>query len=295
MGFCHLVGNEAVKNRLQTAVNQKKVTHSYLFLGPSGIGKTLFAKEFAKMILCLEEENKPCNKCKSCLSFQENNQPDFIFIQPEDGTIKIEKIRAMQEKILEKPILSGRKIYVIQDADTMTKEAQNCLLKTLEEPPSYITIVLVASNESKLLSTIRSRCMKIAFQKLSQEELQTALQQMQVEDIPQSLYPMFEGSIQKAQRILERRQTYEEIQEIFSHVERYHLLDVINRMDCLYKNKEIMDDILDYIMVLFSQKMVQDSKYIQYIETINQVKNNLKANSNFDMNIDQLLFTIWEE
>ena len=80
------------------------------------------------MILCLSEE-KSCGKCKSCLQFEENNQPDFIFIEPEDGTIKIEKIRQMQSKVLEKPIISSKKVYVIKDADTMTKEARELLIK----------------------------------------------------------------------------------------------------------------------------------------------------------------------
>lgn len=101
MAFENLVGNEKVKNLLVSMIEQGKTTHSYLFLGPSGIGKTLFAKEFAKMLLCTGDK-KACGVCKSCKQFLENNQPDFIFLEPEDGKIKIEQIRRNASKNLRK-------------------------------------------------------------------------------------------------------------------------------------------------------------------------------------------------
>lgn len=118
------------------------------------------------MILCQGESIKPCNKCKSCVELEANNNPDLIEIEKIDGSIKIEKIRELQEKILEKPIISNKKVYIIKDADYMTLEAGNCLLKTLEEPPSFITIIMTGSNESMFLNTIKSRCMKISFNKI---------------------------------------------------------------------------------------------------------------------------------
>jgi len=96
MAFENLVGNEEVKKLLVSMVEQRKITHGYLFVGPSGIGKTLFAKEFAKMILC--EEQNACGKCKSCLQLEEDNQPDFVLIKPEEGKIKIEQIRRNASK-----------------------------------------------------------------------------------------------------------------------------------------------------------------------------------------------------
>lgn len=166
MSFENLIGNDKIKETLNKSIKANTVMHSYMFIGTSGIGKTLFAKEFVKMILCQSGEDKPCNKCKSCIELINNNNPDLIEIEPENGTIKIEKIRQMQEKVLEKPIISNKKVYVIKDAHLMTKEAQNCLLKTLEEPPSFITIIMTGSNESMFLNTIKSRCMKITFQKI---------------------------------------------------------------------------------------------------------------------------------
>ena len=95
-----------------------------------------------------------------------------MLIDSEDGkSIKIEQIRYMQEKIAEKPIASNKKVYIINNSDTMTKEAQNCLLKTLEEPPEYAVIILVLANENNMLNTIKSRCTKIMFNPLSKEEI----------------------------------------------------------------------------------------------------------------------------
>jgi DNA polymerase-3 subunit delta' len=295
MAFENLIGNDNVKELLTHMVQQDKITHSYLFLGPSGIGKTLFAEEFAKMILCLEKE-KYCGKCKSCLQFNENNQPDFILIEPEDGTIKIDTIRQMQSKILEKPIISSKKVYIIKDADCMTRESQNCLLKTLEEPPAFITIILVASNESLLLNTIRSRCMKVLFNKIENEVLAKYLQENNIaSDVSNQNLDAFGGSIKKAIKIEEKKEIYNEVQKIFSNVEKYTLLDVIGKLDVLYSNKEIIYDILDYIITIFIKKAKTNYKYISYIETIEEVKKNLKSNSNFDMSIDKLLYKIWEE
>lgn len=295
MGFGHLIGNKEIAQIINNAVTANKVTHSYLFIGPSGIGKTLFAKEFAKMLLC-QGDKKPCNQCKSCIGFGENNQPDFIMLSPEDGTIKIEKIRQMQAKVFEKPIISQRKVYIIKDADSMTKEAQNCLLKTLEEPPSYITMILIGSNENLFLNTIRSRCMKISFHKIEDMELKNYLERnCGFENISSQLLKAFDGSIEKALRIYEKKEMYEEIQKVFSNTQDYHLLDVLGKLDVLYKNKENIEEILDYITILFYSKAKQDIKYIEYINTIEEVKKNLKANSNYDMSIDKLLYRIWEE
>ena len=163
--FDGIIGNNSIKQELEQIIKLNKLSHSYLFVGTEGIGKKQIAKEFAKMILCLGEE-KYCNSCKSCLEFDTNNNPDFTLIEPDGASIKIEQIRQMQRKIIEAPIISNKKVYIIDNADLMTKEAQNCLLKTLEEPPEFVTIILIGSKESEFLSTIKSRCMIIKFQNI---------------------------------------------------------------------------------------------------------------------------------
>ena len=172
MNFNNIIGNEKVKDLLNNSIEVNNFVHSYMFVGPSGIGKSLFARDLAEKILCNSPSNKACNNCSSCTKFESNNHPDFFIIDTDDGkSIKIGQIRLMQEQICQKPILSDKKIYVINNSDLMTVEAQNCLLKTLEEPPKYAIIILVLSNENKLLTTIKSRCTKIVFQKLSDNDL----------------------------------------------------------------------------------------------------------------------------
>lgn len=205
------------------------------------------------------------------------------------------KLGGMQAKILEKPIISSKKVYVIKDADTMTKEAGNCLLKTLEEPPAFVTIILVASNESALLNTIRSRCMKILFQKIEPEKLQQFLEKQGIQDITKERLKTYDGSIEKALRIEEKREVYDEVQKIFSRVESYTLLEAMLHLEVLYKNKEMIYDLLDYINIIFLEEAKTKLQYISYIETIEEVKKNLKFNSNYDMSIDKILFKIWEE
>lgn len=171
LSFDNIIGNDKNKVFLNKIVSSNNTVHSYMFEGIDGIGKSIFAREFAKMLLCMGENKTDCRNCKSCIEFENNNNPDCVQIKPDGKVIKIEQIRQMQEKILEKPIVSDKKVYIIDDADLMTKEAQNCLLKTLEEPPKFAIIILVLSNESKILNTIKSRCMRVIFEKLKNEEL----------------------------------------------------------------------------------------------------------------------------
>ena len=169
MDFEKIIGNEKVKKNLEAICNSGKLAHSYMFLGIEGIGKKIIAKEFAKKILCLNQE-KGCKTCKSCIEFESDNHPDFKLIFPDGKNIKIDQIREFQSRVYEKPVISQKKVYIIDEADLMTKEAQNCLLKTLEEPPSYVIIILIVTNENKILNTIKSRCIKIAFSSLKNQE-----------------------------------------------------------------------------------------------------------------------------
>lgn len=197
--------------------------------------------------------------------------------------------------MLEKPIISKRKVYIIKDADLMTKEAGNCLLKTLEEPPSFVTIIMTGSNESMFLNTIKSRCMKIVFGKIQDDVLKEFLINNYNIELDNNILKACEGSIEKALKVNEKKEEYEQALRIFSNIENYKLLDVINKLDFIYKNKEDIYDILDYINIILSSKQLENPKYIIYIEAIEQAKKSLKANSNFDMSIDNMLYKIWNE
>jgi DNA polymerase-3 subunit delta' len=260
LSFENIIGNDKVKELLNKTIISNNILHSYLFVGIEGIGKQEIAKEFAKMILCTEN-NKPCNNCKSCLQFQNNNNPDFMQINIEEKSIKIEQIRYMQEKISEKPITSNRKVYIINDSETMTREAQNCLLKTLEEPPEYATIILISSNENKLLNTIRSRCIKVNFNKLSNEEIQQYLEKNENKQITSSMLQMCSGSIGNALKIAENKDVYIKVEELINNINKKDLIDILNNADVLYNSKDIIQDLLNYINVLlYNMKQIEGIK-----------------------------------
>lgn len=296
MSFKGIIGNKNNKELLTKIVEKNQSSHSYMFIGIEGIGKFLFAKEFAHMLLCMGDNiNKPCDKCKSCVEFLSQNHPDYYELNLNENTIKIEQIRMLQSKILEKPIVSKRKVYIINDADKMTKEAQNCLLKTLEEPPEYVCIILIVSNESMILNTIKSRCTKMQFKPIDESELKEFLNQhYQINSISSAYLKSSQGSIAKALKMNENAELYEEIDKVFYNMEKINLIDILGKFDALYKNKEQIYDLLDYINTILFEKSKQDMIYISYIQKIEQVKKNLKANANYDMSIDSLLFDMFK-
>lgn len=296
--FEDIIGNEKTKEILKRTITLNRASHSYMFLGPEGIGKKLFAKEFAKTILCLDnnkaQESSYCNICKSCIEFSSNNNPDFIFIEPEETKIKIDQIRNMQTKVAEKPIISQNKVYIIDDADTMTNEAQNCLLKTLEEPPEYVTIILIGKNEENFLTTIRSRCTKIHFDTISNDKLKEYLLKNNV-DISEDLLEMADGSIKKALEISENKESYYSIENIMNSIDKCDIIEILNLAGELYKSKETIFSILENINIIALKKSRLNAKFAGCIKVVEETRKRLKANSNYDMCIDNLLFDMWRE
>lgn len=293
--FDNILGNEKIKSSLMKSVYSGKYSHSYMFLGVAGIGKKMIAKEFAKMILC-EDEKPYCNKCKSCLEFDSSNNPDFEEIKPDGNNIKIEQIRQMQRKIVESPIISSKKVYIIDDADLLTKEAQNCLLKTLEEPPEYAVIILIGSNESSFLSTIKSRCLCIKFDSLNKTDIENFLKnKYELENVPDSVLEASQGSIGKAEILKDKQELYENINHIINNLENEDLIDALKLADLIYKSQDEIKDVLEYINILLLKKAKENIKYLNSISIVEETKKRLKANSNYNMTIDNMIMTIWEE
>ena len=293
--FENIIGNEKNKNILERTIELNKISHSYIFWGTEGIGKKVIAKEFSKKILCLQDHNNNCD-CKSCIEFDSNNNPDFQLLEPNDGKIKIEQIREMQRKVAEKPIISDKKVYVIDNADTMTTEAQNCLLKTLEEPPEYITIILICSNEDNLLSTIKSRCTRMHFEPINDEEVKKYINlEFPEQQISENIIKLAQGSIGKALKLNEKKDIYENIEKILLSMQNKDLIEIVQMSGEIYKSKEEINLILEYINVLLLKLSKQNIKYIKCIEIVEETKRRLKANSNYDMCIDYMIFSMWQE
>ena len=293
--FENIIGNEKIKKELTVIAQNNKYPNSMLFIGRSGIGKKFFAKEFAKNILC-NSGKQYCGVCKSCIEFDSSNHPDFIEISPNENSVKIEQIREMQKKVAEPPIISNRKVYLIDDADTMTKEAQNALLKTLEEPPEFVNIILIGENEANFLSTIKSRCLIINFKNLTQKEINHYfVNYLNITDIPNSIIEASSGSIGKAIQFYEKMDIFESVKHVFEEFENLGLIDTLKASEIIYKYQDDKYDILDYINLILFEKAKENTNYLKCMEIVEDTKKRLRANSNFNMSIDNMLITIWEE
>lgn len=278
--FSDIIGNDKLKKELIHSVEINKTSHSYLFIGTEGIGKKLIAEEFAKMLLAVKDTE---------------NSPDFSIIEPDGNSIKIEQIREFQKKVSEKPIISNKKVYIINDSDKMTVEAQNCLLKTLEEPPEFVTIILIGSNENSFLSTIKSRCMILRFEKISDEQIQKYLQDNhQTEINSKIMLEACQGSIGKALEIKDKQELYQNTEQVVNSLERKDKIDILNMSDFIYKSKDDKLEILNYMNVLFINLAKINSKYADCIAIVEETKRRLQSNANYDMCIDNLLLSLWE-
>lgn len=241
------------------------------------------------------EENSDTCTCKSCTCFNGKNHPDFYLINENGDNIRIDTIREITEKVIEKPIVSNNKVYIINDCDKMTKEAQNCLLKTLEEPPEFAIIILISSNENLILNTIKSRCMSIKFKNIDDDELLNfAINHLGYDNISRNLLKVFDGSIGKAIKLKDNKEKYDEIENLISNFTRKDLIDILLDAKIIY-DKENIFDILDYIIVCLYSKKNENEKYIDCIKYVNKCNLRIRSNSNFDMSVDDMLFNIWEE
>lgn len=294
MIFENIIGNEKNKKLLNQIIRTNNIAHSYMFIGKESIGKMLFAKEFAKAILCIND-SKPCGECKSCIEFESSNNPDFEIIEPDGNNIKIEQIRELIKKVYEKPIVSNKKVYIINDSNLMTKEAQNSLLKTLEEPPEYVTIILIASNENLFLPTIKSRCTKIMFRKLTDSELKTILERKYNKlNIQELMLKIADGSVNKAVSLEGKEELYNKVNRIYSSLENVNIIELINSKEDIFKDKEEAIEMLEYINLIFFQKISSNLKYVECMKIVEDTKDRLKKNNNYDMTIDNLNMTVWE-
>ena len=167
--FTDIVGQEQLKEHLQNAIAMNKVSHAYIINGERNVGKEFIARVFAMALQCEKKEAEPCGECHSCKQALSNNQPDIIYISHEKpNTIGVEDIRAqINNDIVIKPYSSPRKIYIVNEGEKMTPQAQNALLKTLEEPPEYAVIVILTTNVEALLPTVLSRCVVLNMKPVS--------------------------------------------------------------------------------------------------------------------------------
>lgn len=177
IGYEQLIGQSALAARLRSALEQDRIAHAVIFAGPSGSGKRTIASIYARALLCIGSGPKPCNACPQCRKALGNNHADLHVVRPaEEGkSLGVDEARGLQRLIDVRPYEGGRAIVIIESAHDMTAQAQNALLKTLEEPPRHVVIMLLAETLSPLLPTILSRCAVYKLARLSPVEIQSVL------------------------------------------------------------------------------------------------------------------------
>ena len=325
--FQDVIGHEKLIEHLQSAITMKKVSHAYIFDGEKGAGKNFLADIFAAALQCEKGGTDPCGTCASCIQAEGGNHPDIIRITHEKpNTISVDDIRQqLCGDIMIKPYRGPYKIYIVDEAEKLNVQAQNALLKTIEEPPSYAVILLLTTNAESFLPTILSRCVTLHLKPASDRLVRKYLmEQVKIPDYQADICVAFaQGNVGKAKRLA----LSEEFGEMKEHV--IHLVKYIQEMEIseliygMHKITEFKTDISDYLdllmvwyrdvllykatwnpsSVVFSdeilsiQKMASKSSY-EGIETIlkalDKAKIRLAANVNFDLTMELLLLTMKE-
>jgi DNA polymerase-3 subunit delta' len=167
MSIESIAGQERVKRILQNSLRTDKVSHAYIFTGQHGTGRRQMALAFAQALYCKVLPDDACGECLDCRKVEHGNHPDLHWVKPDGASIKIEQIRELQKQFAYRAGVSGLKMYVLENADTMTVQAANSLLKFLEEPTSRVVAILITDNGQALLPTIRSRAQWVPFAPLS--------------------------------------------------------------------------------------------------------------------------------
>ena len=184
--FSDIVGQEQIKEHLQNAMERKKVSHAYIIQGERNAGKEFLAKVFAMALECENPQNgEPCQECHSCKQALSGNHPDIMFISHEKpNVIGVDDIRSqINGDVAIKPYRGPKKIYIMNEGEKMTVQAQNALLKTLEEPPEYAVILILTTNVESLLPTILSRCVVLNMKPAKDEQVkQFLMREMEIPD-----------------------------------------------------------------------------------------------------------------
>lgn len=326
-GFKDVVGHKDIIQYMKNAIEQKKLSHAYIVNGQRGSGKKLLSRLFAMTLQCESGESEPCGNCKSCMQTKNGNQPDIITVSHEKPTsISVDEIRQqINGDILIKPYSSPYKIYIIPEADLMTVQAQNALLKTLEEPPEYAIIFLLTENADNLLATIRSRCVMLKLRNIKDKLVKNYLmEQLHVPDYQAELCAAFaQGNIGRA-AMLAQSEHFNEIKDdaiqLMKYIDQMELSEIVSAIKQINKYKLEVTDYLDILTIwyrdvllykatkeieglVFSDQLsfikekASKSSYegIEKILTsIEKAKQRIKANVNFDLLMELLLLTIKE-
>ena len=257
-GFEEIVGHKEIIRHLQNAIRLGKVSHAYIFSGETGCGKKLLATAFAMTLQCEQRGVDPCLTCSSCKKAMSKNHPDIINITHEKpNSIGIEDIRSqLIDDVAIKPYCSSYKIYIISEAEKLTLQAQNALLKTIEEPPAYAVILLLTNNMDALLPTITSRCVKLGLRPVKESMVKEYLmEKLHIPDYQAKMdASLAQGNIGKAKQLAQSEdfaQVAENALRLLRRSGDMELYELVDAIKMLSADKQNIYDYLDLFTMWF--------------------------------------------
>lgn len=326
-GFKDIVGHDQIIEHLKTAIEMGKVSHAYILNGPDLSGKMMIAEAFARALLCEKHDPDGCGECRSCRQSDDRNNPDIIYVKHEKpNTISVDDIRTqLNNDIVIKPYSNQYKVYIVDEAEKMNQQAQNALLKTIEEPPAYAVIMLLTTNADSFLQTIRSRCITLNLKSVKNDVIKSYLMtEKKVPDYQADVCAAFaQGVVGKAIKLASSDDFNELKESALSLIKRLDDIDLYEMGEAI---KQISDyklqvqDYFDLIMVWYRDVLYmkatndvnglifkdevydikkQAAKHSYHgieaiIEALDKAKLRINANVNFDLVIELLLMTIKE-
>jgi len=326
-GFKDIIGHNQIVDHLKNAIRMEKISHAYIFNGESNAGKMMLAEAFAMALQCEGHSEEPCMECRSCHQAKDHNQPDIIYVSHDKpNVISVDDIRQqINNDIAIKPYNSKYKIYIVDEAEKMNVQAQNALLKTIEEPPVYGIILLLTTNADSFLPTILSRCITLNLKSVNEELIKSHLmKRYQIPDYQADVCAAFaQGNVGKAIQLaasdefnelkasalsvvkkLEDMDLYElnqlikQINEFKPKIHEYFDLLTLWFRDVLYlKATNDVNNLIfkDEVYDIKKQAAKRSYSGIETIlQTLEQSRVRLNANVNFDLVIELLLLTIKE-
>ena len=271
--FENIIGHDDKKIVLRDDIKNDRISHAYLFVGQKGVGKFQVAKEFAKEIL-------KTNSLDAC--------PDYKYISKREDKkdILVEQIRKdIIDDIYLAPVSCDKKVYIIDDAEYLNVASQNTLLKTLEEPPKYVVIILISSTISSFLPTIISRVNILNFSSIESQALNNYIKEKYNISFENNILSFIDGSLGQAINIIDNNllDEFNNINKIFEYIK---VKDVISTFKLL-ENIKLNNNTLDYLeYLLYTNSLILSTKFIE------KAKNRLKMNGNYDIVIDNMILNI---
>ena len=325
--FKDVVGHKDILKYISSAVENNRVSHAYILNGERGSGKKMLANLFAMTLLCETGDNEPCGKCHSCKQAESGNHPDIIRVTHEKpNSISVDDIRTQVNNTVDiKPYQGPYKVYIIPQADMMTPQAQNAILKTIEEPPSYAVFLLLTENAETLLPTINSRCVMLKLRNIKDTLIKKYLMEnLEIPDYKADMCTAFaQGNMGRA-IMLANSDHFNEIREeavqLLKHISEMELNEIVAAVKNISVYKLEITDYLDIIMIWYRdvllykatkeidkvvfkdqlQSIKEQARKSSYVgielilESLEKAKARLKANVNFDLVMELLFLTIKE-